>query len=75
MALDRKDFRGKLDASWHDFMRAVADAEGLNDGEWIEQLVLRELKAKVHAASVIADAAQRAGITGNGREKPGTPGN
>lgn len=75
MALDRKDFRGKLDASWHDVMRAVAEAEGLNDGEWIELLVLRELKSKVHVASVIADAAQRAGITGNGREKPGTTGN
>lgn len=72
MALDRKDFRGKLDPPWHDMMRAVADAEGVGDGEWIEALILRELKNRVHAASVIADAARRLGISGNGRETPGT---
>lgn len=71
MALERKDFRGKRDPSWHEMMRAVADAEGVGDGEWIEALILRELKNRVHAASVIADAARRLGISGNGREKPG----
>ncbi len=71
MALERKDFRGKLDPDWHEMMRAVADAEGVGDGEWIEALILRELKNRVHAASVIADAARRLGISGNGREKPG----
>ena len=71
MALDRKDFRGKLDPSWHEMMRAVADAEGVGDGEWIEALILRELKSRVHAASVIADAARRLGISAPGRETPG----
>lgn len=72
MALERKDFRGKLDPSWHELMRAVADAEGVGDGEWIEALIVRELKQRVHVASVIADAARRAGISGNGRESQGT---
>lgn len=71
MALERKDFRGKLDPDWHEMMRAVADAEGVGDGEWIEALILRELKSRVHAASVIADAARRLGISGNRREQPG----
>lgn len=74
MSLERKDFRGKLDPAWHDLMRAVADAEHKSDGEWIEELILRELKQRVHVASVIAEAAQRAGIAGNSREKPGRAG-
>lgn len=71
MSLERKDFRGKLDPSWHELMRAVADAEGVGDGEWIEALILRELQKRVHVASVIAAAARRAGISGNGRESAG----
>lgn len=75
MSLERKDFRGRLDPAWHDLMRAVADAEGVSDGEWIEALILRELERRVHVASVISAAAERAGIAGNGRESPGKPGN
>lgn len=73
--LDRKDFRGRLDPSWHELMRAVADAEAMSDGEWIEALIVRELRRRVHAATVIADAARRVGISGNGRESPGMAGN
>lgn len=73
--LDRKDFRGKLDPTWHELMRAVADADGVGDGEWIEALIVRELQKRVHAASLIADAARRAGIAGNLRESPGKAGN
>lgn len=71
MALERKDFRGKLDPDWHEMMRAIADAEGVGDGEWIEALILRELKSRVHAASVIAAAAHRLGLSGNGRDSTG----
>lgn len=73
--LDRKDFRGKLDPKWHELMRAVADAEGVGDGEWIEALIVRELQRKVHVATVIASAARRAGIAGNAGESPGIAGN
>lgn len=62
--LDRKDFRGRLDPAWHDLMHDVAHAEGLDDGKWIEALILRELRQRVHAANVIAEAARRLGITG-----------
>jgi len=74
MSLDRKDFRGRLDPAWHDLMRAVADADGVGDGEWIESLILAELQKRVHAASVITAAAARVGIAGNLRESPGIAG-
>lgn len=73
--LERKDGRFKLDPKWHELMRAVADSEGVSDGEWVEALVVRELARRVHAATVIADAARRAGIVGNGRESSGFAGN
>lgn len=75
MSLERKDIRAKLDAEWHELLRAVADADGLADGEWIESLILRELRARIHQASVVAAAAARVGLSGNRRESPGVPGN
>ena len=75
MSLDRNDFRGKLDPAWRELMRAVADAEEVSDAEWIEALIVRELQKRAHVASVIAEAARRAGITWNRRESPGVPGN
>lgn len=74
MSLERKDIRAKLHPAWHDLMRAVADSQNLTDAEWLEALIVRELKAQVHVASVIASAAQRAGISGNLRESPGAAG-
>lgn len=74
MSLERKDFRGKLDPAWHDLMHAVAESEGKADGEWIEELVLRELRQRVHVANVVAEAAARVGISGIGRERRGKAG-
>ncbi len=74
MSLERKDFRGKLHPQWHDLMRAVADSRNQTDAEWIEELIVRELKQQVHVATVIASAAQRAGISGNLGESPGAIG-
>lgn len=71
MALERKDFRGKLDPAWHEFMRAIADAEGVTDAEWIERLVMRELRQKAHDVSLLAEAARRAGLLGSDREFAG----
>lgn len=75
LSLERKDFRGRLDPDWHTMMRAVADLQGVTDAEWIEALIVRELRREVHAASVIAAAARRVGIAGTGRESPGAAGN
>jgi hypothetical protein len=75
MSLERKDFRGRLDPAWHDLMRSVADAHGVTDAEWIESLIKAELTKIVHVSTVIAQAAQRAGISGNPAELPGAPGN
>ena len=72
MSLERKDVRFKLDPSMHALLIATAtQADGSDIGEWCEMVIQRELLRRAHAATVIADAAKRAGITGNGRAAPG----
>ena len=72
MALDRKDVRFKLDPSVHMLLVAVAtDADQCDIGEWCEMVIQRELMRRAHAASVVAEAAARAGISGNNRETSG----
>lgn len=66
--LERKDIRAKLDAEWHQVLSGIADADGRDLGEWVESLVVRELKRRVHEATVIAGIAARAGISGKVRE-------
>lgn len=75
MSLERKDFRGKLHPDMHAAMAVICEAEGLDHGEWIEQLIVREVRRRVHAASLIATGCARLGISGNGRESPGIAGN
>jgi hypothetical protein len=75
MALERKDVRFKLDASLHTLLVAVAtDADQCDIGEWCEMVVQRELLRRAHAATVIADAAARAGVSGSGRDSAGVQG-
>lgn len=73
--LDRKDVRAKLRPDVHAAMAVVADADGLDHGEWIERLIEREVRRRVHEATVIAAAAARLGIAGNSGESRGTAGN
>lgn len=75
MALDRKDVRFKLDPAMHGLLVAVAtDADQCDIGEWCEMVVQRELLRRAHAATVIADAARRSGISGNGGDSSGAIG-
>jgi hypothetical protein len=74
MSLDRKDIRAKLDADLHAALAVLCDVDGLDIGEFIERVVVREVRQRVHDASVIADRTARLGIAGSGRESAGTSG-
>jgi hypothetical protein len=68
MTLDRKDIRAKLDHEVHAALKAICDIEGVDMGEWIEAQLVPVIQKRVHDAMVLADAFQRAGITGSSRE-------
>lgn len=71
MALERKDVRFKLDPNDHERLAVVVSHDNQDIGEWVEQLVLREIESR-HVASVtarsLADALDRLGISGQSRE-------
>jgi hypothetical protein len=75
MALERKDVRAKLDADMHTALTVLCEVDGVDLGEFIEMELVRVIQKRCHAASVIAERTARLGITGNGRESPGTSGN
>lgn len=77
MSLERKDVRFKLDPSEHDALKEVVDFDGLEVGEWCEQLVLREIYRRAdEAAKAIAlhERLARLGISGKNREEQVTDG-
>lgn len=74
MSLDRKDVRFKLAPDLHQALTVLAECAHVDIGEFVEMVVQREVLRRVHEASVIAEAAKRAGIAGIGRESQGTPG-
>jgi hypothetical protein len=65
MSLDRKDLRLKLNPDDHAGLQLLADAEDMDMGAWAEALLMREIRRRVHAAIVLAQKAERLGITGN----------
>lgn len=68
MSLERKDVRFKMDPSWHAVLLAAAEGDRRDIGEWCEALIVAELRRRVQAATVLARAAERMGISGNVRE-------
>lgn len=68
MSLDRKDVRLKLDAVDHAGLALIAEVDGKDIAEWVEAEVVRRVRERIHAATVIADAAKRLGLTGSGRD-------
>ena len=75
MALERKAIRAKLDADVHTALRTICEVDGVDMGEFIESLVIPVVQKRIHDATVLSRALQRAGITGiqgalvgNGRE-------
>lgn len=74
MGLERKDVRFKLGAEMHQAVTVLAEVAQVDIGEYIESLVQREVLKRIHEASVISTRTSRLGISGIGRESPGTSG-
>ena len=71
MALERKDVRAKLDAPMHKALTIICDADHVDINDWIEQLIVNEIRRRVHEAQSIAAETADLGITGTQREIPG----
>ena len=67
MSLERVDIRAKLDPDMHEALVAICDAKGVTLGEFIEELVVPEIKRVVHEATVITDKLRISGTTGKNR--------
>ncbi len=74
MSLDRKDVRLKLDHDMHQALGVLCEVERVDMGAFVERVVVDVIYQRLHAASLIADRAQRLGISGNRRERPGIAG-
>lgn len=75
MSLERQDVRAKLDPDMHEALVAICDAKGLTVGEFVENLLVPEIKRLVHEASVISERLRHRGSTGKSRERQGNLGN
>lgn len=77
MSLERKDVRFKLDPNEHEALKEVSAADGLDVGEWCEQLVSLELQrraSEARKAIALHQRLERLGISGNSGEKQGASG-
>lgn len=74
MSLERKDVRFKMDADLHNALTVLAECAGLDIGVLAEQVVVAEVRRRVHEASVIAERTARLGISGKSRDLPGVTG-
>lgn len=75
MAIERKDVRAKLDDDMHIALKAICDLDGVDMGEYIEQLLVPVIQKRVHDAMVLAEKLQRLGIAGSKQRGPGISGN
>lgn len=65
MSLERKDVRFKMNPDMHRALSVVCELDHQDMGEFVEALVLENLKRRMHDAMVLAGELQRLGITGN----------
>jgi predicted HicB family RNase H-like nuclease len=68
MSLERKDIRAKLDPDMHEALAALCEAEEIDLGEFVERELVRVIKQRVHAATVIVERLARRGKPGSNRE-------
>jgi hypothetical protein len=71
MSLDRKDLRVYFKPEVHAALLAIADIERLEPCKLCEQIIEQYVVDKVHAATVLAQRADVAGLT---RIRPVSPG-
>ena len=64
MALEKKDIRCKLHPDDHAGLTLLAESEDLELSAWVERVLVREIRRRIHAATLVADKAKRQGITG-----------
>lgn len=74
MSLDRVDVRAKVDPDMHEALLAICDAKGVTLGEFIEALLVPEIKRLVHEANVISERLRSIPASGKNREAPGSSG-
>jgi len=67
MSLERVDVRAKLDPDVHEALVAICDAKGLTLGEFVEALLVPEIKRLVHEANVITERLRISGTNGKSR--------
>lgn len=71
MSLERKDIRSKVDANIHKALSIICDADHMDITDWVEQLIVLEVRRRVHEAQSIAAETESLGITGSQRELQG----
>lgn len=64
MSLERQDLRIKLSADDHSMLALLAEADEKGLAELAEEILVRVVRRRVHAAMVIANKAARLGIAG-----------
>lgn len=74
MSLDRKDLRAKLCPAKHAQLSVIAECDGKDIGEIVEEVMCEWINRRVSDATVLADRLSRLGTSGNRRETPGVAG-
>jgi len=74
VSLERQDVRAKLDPEVHADLVAICDVRGITVDEFIEALLVPEVKRLMAEAHAIAARRPRRGITGKNREEQGEAG-
>lgn len=70
--LDRKDIRAKLCPDRHAQLAVIAECDGKDIGELIEEVMVAYIQKRVEEATVLAGRLERLGKPGNNRECQGT---
>lgn len=74
MSLERKDVRAKLCPLKHAQLAVIADCDGKDMGELVEEVIVAYIERRVSDATVLADRLGRLGKAGSNREFPGAAG-
>lgn len=73
MSLERKDVRAKIEADIHAGMVALCEREGIEHGEFLERLIVREVRLRFHEAIELARIGERLGLSGSLGDRRGVP--
>lgn len=66
MALEKKHLCLKLEPDVHAGLTLLAQAETHGDmSEWAERVLVRAIRRRIHVCTLIANRAEKLGITGN----------